>query len=293
MTTRMLYIHALSPIHSGTGQSVDVIDLPVAREKVSNLPYLPGSSIKGVLRDACRPEDGAGAEARETYIDVFGPERGSEGGNAGRLWFADGRLLCLPVRSLFGSLLWVTSPFVLRRWLRDGGSGSDSDPAVPVPADEQILVGAGAGASETVGHAGKAYLEDLELPVAERDAVSQLGERIGAAVFDPTWQEVFRPRFGIVADDVFGFLAETGTEVTARIRIDNESKTVADGGLWYEEAVPAESIFACPLAAAPRSPADTLFAFVAAHLERPLQIGGNASVGCGLARFQLAPGATS
>lgn len=55
---------------------------------------------------------------------------------------------------------------------------------------------------------------------------------------------MFVERFCIVNDDVFSFLLNTATEITARIRLNDETKTVADGQLWYEEALPAESILA-------------------------------------------------
>ncbi len=38
MSARLLLLHALSPIHCGTGQSVSGIDLPIAREKATNIP---------------------------------------------------------------------------------------------------------------------------------------------------------------------------------------------------------------------------------------------------------------
>lgn len=293
METRLLYIHALSPIQSGTGQSVDVIDLPVAREQVSKLPYLPGSSLKGVLRDACDPGPNAGVSERTIYDEVFGsaPQPGAENVPAGRLWFADGRLLCFPVRSLYGSFLWMTSPLLLHRWLRDGGAGGDPAPEVPALDDGQVLIGM--GATQTVTNEGTVYLEDLDFRTQEREAVNDIAGRIGAVLFDAAWQNIFAARLAIVGDDVLSFLTETGTEVSARIRLNDDTKTVADGGLWYEEAVPAESIFVSPLAAAPRAPADRLFAFVAGHLGQPLQIGGNASIGRGLVRLRLHPGRPS
>ena len=45
MKARLAFVHALSPLHAGTGQGVGVIDLPIAREK-HRYPYLPGSSFK-------------------------------------------------------------------------------------------------------------------------------------------------------------------------------------------------------------------------------------------------------
>ena len=53
MNAQLLFTHALSPLHAGTGQGIGVIDLPIAREKATGIPYLPGSSLKGTLRDLC------------------------------------------------------------------------------------------------------------------------------------------------------------------------------------------------------------------------------------------------
>ena len=46
-------LQAVSPLHAGTGQSADIIDLPIARMKSTGIPFVPGSSLKGVLRDEC------------------------------------------------------------------------------------------------------------------------------------------------------------------------------------------------------------------------------------------------
>ena len=61
----LLFLRALSPLHAGTGQGIGAIDLPIAREKATGIPYLPGSSLKGVLRDR------ASAWDRDTLF-VFG-----------------------------------------------------------------------------------------------------------------------------------------------------------------------------------------------------------------------------
>lgn len=47
-------LQAVSPLHAGTGRSADIIDLPIARMRSTGIPFVPGSSLKGVLRDACR-----------------------------------------------------------------------------------------------------------------------------------------------------------------------------------------------------------------------------------------------
>src|SRR4051812_41181475 len=113
----MLYFHALSPIHTGVGQSSGVIDLPVVREKHTGYPYLPGSTLKGVLRDAARPPEKDPSEP--VFWKAFGPETTNASDNPGALQFTDGRLLAMPVRSLYGTFAWVTCLEALMRWQRD------------------------------------------------------------------------------------------------------------------------------------------------------------------------------
>jgi len=80
---RMMYLHAISPVHTGTGQAVDVIDLPVAREATTNWPYVPGSSIRGVLRTLCRLDGGAAPGGGDLFTQAFGPESAEDTDAAG------------------------------------------------------------------------------------------------------------------------------------------------------------------------------------------------------------------
>ena len=51
MTTKIYWLEAITPLHVGTGRGVGLIDLPIIREKVTGWPLVPGSSVKGVIRD--------------------------------------------------------------------------------------------------------------------------------------------------------------------------------------------------------------------------------------------------
>ena len=57
------WIHTITPLHVGAGKGLGYIDLPIAREKVTNWPYIPGSSVKGVISDYY----GADEESRFRY----------------------------------------------------------------------------------------------------------------------------------------------------------------------------------------------------------------------------------
>ncbi|HEY7420145.1 MAG TPA: RAMP superfamily CRISPR-associated protein, partial [Ktedonobacteraceae bacterium] len=70
MNAQLTFIHALSPLHAGTGQGAGVIDLPVAREKATNIPFLPGSSLKGALRTRCFTENSEHEEARKECMAI-------------------------------------------------------------------------------------------------------------------------------------------------------------------------------------------------------------------------------
>lgn len=295
MDARMLYLHALSPIHSGTGQATDAIDLPVAREKVFGWPYLPGSSVKGVLRDACSPPPDGNGEARKLFTAAFGPDTVNASDGAGSLWFADAHLLCLPVRSYHGTLAWVTCPLALERWRRDHESAGLTQPfQIPRPeGGEAALV----APENAVAADGKLVIEELDLAATSSDACAALGVAIAAALFDQgdAWRDLFQKRFAIVDNDTFSFLCETATEIRARIRLKDETKTVADGAFWYEESVPAESVFYSPLLAMPRNgvAATEMLGLVSSKLGGLLQIGGNASVGQGLVRARLGEGSVT
>src|SRR5690606_27064260 len=103
MSSAMMYLHTLSPLHCGTGQGSGIVDLPVIRDAVTSWPEVPGSTVKGVLRDTCR-ENGVSAEVMKVIFGSDVAEQSeSPAGNAGGLWSATGRLLCFPVRSYRGT----------------------------------------------------------------------------------------------------------------------------------------------------------------------------------------------
>lgn len=290
MSARMLYLHTLSPLHCGTGQSADVIDLPIARERLTRWPVIPSSTIKGVLRSH-HEEKMEPAALRS----LFGGRDGEAADYAGALLFTDPHLLCFPARSHAGTFAWVTCPLALQRWARDHATGElpFSVALPPSPTDADLLV---TTTSELV-EGDKVYFEDLDFRAQRSPTVDALARQLGAAVFpgDTTWQALLASRLAVTSNDVFTFLTETATEIQSRVRLDEDSKTVAEGALWYEELVPEEAIFSAPVVPAQRaaSQADVLFA----HLDGDLtgagllaQVGGHSSVGRGLATLRLSGG---
>lgn len=296
MNTKLTFIHALSPLHAGTGQGVGAIDLPIAREKATGIPYLPGSSVKGTLRDEFNADDPAGKEIQKA---IFGPE---DAEFAGAIQFSDQTLLCLPVRSISGLFAYVTSPYLLQRLKRD--AGLDCTYAIPSVPDEKCLVTS--DSALRVGASGTVILEDLDLEFEDGEAI--WAEWIKEKVFgDSAWQDAFADRFCIVSDNMMAFLLNTSTEVTARIKIEDETKTAQQGALWYEEALPTESILfglahcfpnvktqlGRRESTEPENVDERIFAKLDNKITRkgsprPLQFGGNATVGRGLCELRFA-----
>jgi CRISPR-associated protein Cmr4 len=286
MKARLLFTHALTPLYPGTGQGSGVIDLPIAREISTNIPYLPGSSLKGVLRDVC--QDAALCKT------LFGPESKSisdSNSQAGVLQFTDQRLLLLPVRSLSGTFAWVTSPFILQRFSRSlSHIGVNDAPTIPQPAKDEAHTGHQSGLPLNIGSKKQVILEDLDFTaVTDQQPVTDWAEWLGAHLF-PTdnkgegWRKTLSEKLCLLHDDRFGFLLETGTEVIARNVLD-DNKTSEN--LWYEEALPAESIlegFVIAQAVGKAADPDSALTELVKLTTGLIQLGGHATIGRGFCR---------
>lgn len=295
MNARLTFVHALSPLHAGTGQGAGVIDLPIAREKATGLPFLPGSSLKGTLRAHCSAQ-GNTQECKQ----VFGPdttEVQTDSNHASSAQFSDQRLLLLPIRSLAGTFAWITSPYVLRRLVRDIEDAQITSPSAPIldiQTTGTCTIATNASKVKIDTPQPKVYLEDLELSAQISAGAKTWAEWIGQRVFpnDTAWQQMLTERMCIVHDDVFNFLIDTATEITARIKLQEESKTVQEGGLWYEEALPTETILSGIALATPTNTSGITAAKVFEVLQgltgKTLQFGGKATVGRGMCRVQFA-----
>jgi CRISPR-associated protein Cmr4 len=291
MIEKIYWLYAISPLHVGAGRGVGYIDLPIVRERVTNWPYVPGSAIKGVIADKWRSTNAAGKNSQAIDAAFGRASRDNSDpvdANAGSLVFSDASIVCLPVRSFYGTFAWVTSPLALRR-LRLG--------RIPIPLEPDMneiltLTGNCISVNKTANDK-KVYLEDIDLSSAENNAALKVwGDHLARNVFERNeeWAKIFKSRFCMVNNDIFTFLCETGTDVSARIRINDDKKTVADRALWYEESLPIDTILSgvvwCDkvfgqVGGQSMTPEKLLGEFCNATCN--LQIGGKASVGKGRA----------
>lgn len=274
MKTMAYVVHALSPLHAGTGHAADIIDLPTARMKGTGIPFVPGSSVKGVLRDVRRNGDSEKVEA------VFGPAADPDS-HAGALVVGDARLIALPVRSFRGTFAWVTSPLLLYLAERDLKWSSQ----IPRFTGRRAVV----TATSICVHNDYVYLEDLDLPATKSKEADAWAAYLKQFVVLQD-QDIFTSRFVIVDDDTMSFLCETATQVDARVRLNPLTRTVASGALWLEESLPPETLLLGVLGA-DRSrrkgsdmPPEEVLKFALPE-EQVLQFGGKATVGRGRCRI--------
>ena len=265
--TRLILLHALTPLHVGTGQAVGNVDLPIAREKATGFPIVPASAFKGVLRDNFNNQSWA--------TQAFG-----DADRAGAWVFTDLRILCLPVRSFFGVFAYTTCPLILQRLQRHAqvfGIKGFENLSVEVQGADIALA-----SNSALGKGNKVYLEDLDLTAKQSPEADAVANAIAEKLLPNSERRYFTERFAVVSNDVFTFLSETATEVVARVRLEDNTKTVASGGLWYEEAVPAEAIFYGFVGATSAE-----LSLASLQIDQPLQIGGDATIGRGLCKVVI------
>lgn len=298
MKTRSYLLHALSPLHAGTGQVAGVVDLPIVRMRSTGIPIVPGSSIKGVLRDA-RGTDGRAVAAaeREDLLAVFGPDTESAAEHAGALVVGDARLLALPVRSFKGTFAWVTSPLLLDLARRDLETVADAPAALPAMSTRQAAVPAIEGDAGSLNVHGRGrdamvFLEDLDFAAEPSGGVRAWANFLAPFVAPAGHTLLFARRLVVVDDESMTFLWETATQIDTRVRIAPDTRTVAQGALWTEESLPPETLLIGVLAAedarrrreGPRLDAAGVLARALPE-EAILQFGGKATVGRGRCRM--------
>jgi CRISPR-associated protein Cmr4 len=288
----LLFIHAQTSLHPGSGTALGTVDLPVQRERHTQWPIIPGSTLKGILRDACR----RASRNSDDLLAAFGPETAEADKHAGALSLTDARILAFPVRSLKGVFAWVTCRGVLERLLRDlklTGSqghafhlpqaGPDKDKAL-CPQNSPLLV-----------DGNKLVLEEFEFErTGDADTVAEWISQW--AVSDQPTQRRLKNHLVVLYDDDFTHFVRHATEVVARVALDYERKTVKSGALFYEEFLPAETLFYSIVLASPSrrdghsKSARDILRYLHENLPPILQIGGDETIGKGLCAVRLVNG---
>ena len=305
MQTRILYLFTRTPLHVGAGSSVGAIDQPIIRERHTGLPYIPGSSLKGVLADlwaadTITSENGSTRRALDKDITwLFGSDSDTAA-SAGAISFGEARMLAFPIRSAKGSFAWITSPLLLARAARDGVSALPSlakeitEKLSSKDGDSLAFFSSGAPIALPIANGSpkpRLVLEDYvltqagEIPAPITEALRSIP--VTADHFSMTLTD----RLVIVSDGMLSFFAQTACEIAQHVRINDATGTAAKGGLFNQENVPADTLFYAILHAtagrsvahrqqSPNAALTVLAARLAEH-HNTIQIGGDATTGLG------------
>lgn len=295
----MLYLYVETPLHAGSGSSLGVVDLPVQRERVTGYPMVQSSGIKGKLRAEAVE---LGKSPDEIKI-VFGPETTGASDHAGAFTPGDARLLLFPVRSFLGVFAWTTSKDALARFCRDA-SITNWQPIGPEDKQGDPKSTALVAQGNDVTADKKLVLEEFAFNALEDPQVKVIADWLAANVL-PTgneyeyWRKKLPRSLVILPQTAFQDFTRFSVEVINRVRLDNKTKTAAEGALWSEEHLPTDTLLYAPLfATRPRVPekenkpgwktgAEVLDFVRNLKLDR-IQLGGDETVGRGLVKLRFA-----
>src|SRR5690625_2074645 len=293
-----VFFYAVSPVHIGAGQAVDVIDNPIQRERHTRHPSFAGSGIKGAVRHGWKALGGD----EDHLTRILGPESNNSSLHAGAVSFGDAQLVALPVRSLKGGFVYATCPLALSRAQRQLQlCGINCDwPTLQVQDGHALIC----NEDLRSGHNQKLHLEAYEYSPEVSAELEQLAADLAAkALPDNDSYGYFREKIGkdlvLLSDTNFAYFAEHAMLVEPHVRIDADTVTAAAGGLFSTENLPPESILIAPLMASQTRSggeeleADAVMQQVTTILSsRPLQIGGDATTGRGLVVARVCEGET-
>jgi len=295
-----LFLYAVSPVHMGAGTATGVIDNPIQRERHTNHPCFAGSGIKGAIRHGFEAIGG-----EKNLIDrLFGPESGSSDLHAGAVSFGDAQLVAFPVRSLKGGFVYATCPQALARAQRLLQlAGVNVDWEIRDPGDGKCFL-----MNPGLMSDNKLFLEAFEYTVGQFKEAAEILQPIATQLAEIALPEdgaygYFRDKLKsdlvILSDTDFGYFVENATLVETHVRIDPDTGAAKDGGLFYTENLPPESLLVAPLMASrtrtgreeDMDDAEGVFLKIKNVIDnRLLQLGGDATTGRGLVLARVAGG---
>ena len=285
---RVLFWYAASPVHMGAGTAVGgLIDNPIQREVHTGHPVLAGSGLKGALREVAE----SGGMAGEDQDVIFGPKEGEL--HAGALSVSDAQIVAFPVRALRQAFVWVTCPTALARLKRLLTlAGVEADWDVPgEPAQDHAVIIKDALKSDNGKLVLEAFAYDADADDGKLEAIAEWLEKNALPSGDEynPFRKMLNDNLVLVRDEDFGHFVRFSTSVEPHVRINDETGTADDGGLFYTENLPPETIMVSLLMASQARKKDTnkqaaeIMAEALALIEgKPVQIGGDATTGRGL-----------
>lgn len=286
-TQQAMFIYAVSPLHMGAGTAMGLIDNPIQREVHTDWPSMAGSGIKGAIRHAL---NGQGEWTNNKLTAIFGPEPkpGAEL-HAGAVSFTDAQIVCFPVRSQRRAFVYATCPTALARLKRLTNAAWQ----VPPVQEQEALI-----ANDELRQGDHVILEALAFNANKQESVSAIAGDLAARTLPGGF---FANKLGndlvILSDTDFTYFVKNSTLVEPHVRIDDNTGTAADQGLFYTENLPPETLLVSLLMATDtrtgkndgKLKAEQVIDEIGAALNngKVWQFGGDATTGRGLVMLRL------
>ena len=253
MKTEFYKIKCITNMHVGSGEAnYSIVDREVEKDEVTGYPVIQSSGLKGALRKAY-----TNMEDKEKAKEIFGAETDVNGGNPGSHKFLDAMFISRPMRVYKSSRF----PFL---------------PTFSIASLNQYL--------ERLSVFGKNHYGTEKLPdvdFGDNAFLTNVDEEI-LIEGEPTGKipdevQCLLEKFTDVLGEHFAIAKcfdEYDLPIISRNRLKEGKKGIA---LWYEEVVPHESVFFFGVVYPDDAEKMTMPSVV--------QIGGNASTGCGFAKI--------
>lgn len=278
MSTQFYLLRPFTNLHVGSGETnFGVIDNLIERDSTTGFPCINSSGIKGAIKQMLHYENITSDDLKK----IFGSDTDRNKGDSvsgkkyqqGESFFLSAQLLAIPVRSNKTPFVLATCPQIIRHFLKFWKDLNNTDHAKKESLDNFINL------NPTKGNAYclKQEITDRNLGGMDINMVSAPNTFIDSKNIVSVFGNTEHPIAIISDENMIELCDDLNLPVIARnVLEDGESKN-----LWYEQVLPRESLlyFAIIWGSNNQSIADDHI------LKKPLQLGGNASVGYGFTRI--------
>lgn len=228
---RIGYLYSLSPVHCGGEADMGNI-LEIAREAHTNFPYIPGSTLRGNIRDELENLN------EDVATRLFGKKL-DEDGQMGvhQVWFGDARLLWIPMATMArGSndvFTWVSCHSLIRDHALIAGF-----PNVALP---NCAVGT-TGGTYTVADAQVNVTSISSLSPEQKTVISLAGE------WSPSLKDAVKGAWEnshiVLPDADFQILMEHALWTQIRNKIQDSGDEAGSAEVfWTDVCIPRDTIF--------------------------------------------------
>jgi CRISPR-associated protein Cmr4 len=262
-TAKPLFFRTETPLHAGSGSDLGHIDLPIQREKHTDLPNIQSSGLKGAFRQNIEDNVTSSEDKIGVHL-VFGYDKDIHDKNvqdkiendkvkaffakpedndySGSLAFTDARLLLFPIKSFKGVYALATCEMIITKFKKEINHICNLANSITATIKDVT--------SDRIAVANENFLKINEKVILEEYAfnieteqnteIAKLVNELNTLMGCDANSDITN-RLVILPNDVFRDFTRLSTEVITRTKIDNATGTVQGGALFTEEYLPAES----------------------------------------------------